>query len=114
MTCSHSALYTALQSLVDTIPSRQIPGFEGYNESDLPFYCKDVSFERYGRWKLDRSLQRKCFWNKDPKDYPWELVDTIRFPDILLELDKVKCASMSEWLDIAQVIIQEDSNVSYI
>ena len=93
----------------------KIAVFERGNESDLPFYSKDVSFERYGRWEWDPGLQQKCFQCRGRSDCPEELAGTISFPDILSELDKgVKYTSMSEWLDAAEAVIQKDPNVSYI
>ena len=91
----------------------EIAGFEGSNESELPFYSKDVSLEQYGWWELDPSVQQKRFQFRRRSDYPQELADTVGIPDILLELSKnVQSTSMSEWLNTAEEIIQKDSNVS--
>ena len=89
-------------------------GFERVNESDLPFYSKDVSFERYGQWELDPSLQQKHFQYRGRSGYLEELANTVSFPDILSELDKDgMCMSMSEWLDAAEAVIQKEQGVSY-
>ena len=89
-------------------------GFERVNESDLPFYSKDVSFERYGQWELDPSLQQNRLQYRGHSDYLEELANTVSFPDILSELDKNgKCMSMSEWLDAAEAVIQKEQGVSY-
>ena len=58
-------------------------------------------------------MQQNLFQYRGRSDYSEELAGTISFPDILSELDKsVKCTSMSEWLDAAEVVIQKDPNVS--
>lgn len=91
----------------------EIAGFERSNESELPFYSKDVSLEKYGWWELDTSLQQKRFQFRHRSDYIQELADTVSVPDILLELSKnVQCTSMSEWLGTAEETIQRDPNVS--
>ena len=105
-------LYHACQSLADPIPWWENAGFE--SQEDLPFYSKNGSVEKYGQWELSPGLQRKRFQPINYSDYLWELADMISFPEVLNELDKsAGCSRISEWLDRAECIIRNDSNVSY-
>lgn len=68
----------------------------------MPFYSKDASIEKYGKWELR------------PGDDQQQLADS-SLPDLLIQLckmDESNMSSTSEWLDGVERVIQGDQIVS--